>query len=109
MINRFMAEYNTDPDYHTARDYACGQIMEAAIMAQGTLDNDELLDYILQTSFETVIGSLSLGDVGDLTHITWPPGYVIVQWQEGEVEVVIPSVVATEDPAYPTPSWGERP
>ncbi len=109
MITRFREEYDTDPDYHTARDYACGQIMEAAIMAQGTLDNDELLDHILQTSFETVIGTLSIGDVGELEHITWPPGYVIVQWQEGEVEVVIPSAVATADPAYPTPSWGERP
>ena len=108
MISEMREEYGIDPDYHTARDYACGQIMEAAIMAQGTLDNDELLDYILKTSFDTVIGKLSLGDVGGLTHIAWPPGYVIVQWQEGEVEVVIPSEVATADPAYPTPSWDER-
>lgn len=109
MIARFREEYDTEPDYHTARDYACGQILEAAIMAQGTLDNDELLDHILQTSFDTVIGQLRLGDVGELEHITWPPGYVIVQWQDGAVEVVIPSVVATADPAYPTPAWGERP
>jgi len=83
--------------------------MEAAIMAQGTLDNDELLDHILQTTFDTVIGKLSLGNVGELEHITWPPGYVIVQWQDGEVKVVIPSEAATADPAYPTPPWDERP
>jgi branched-chain amino acid transport system substrate-binding protein len=109
MISRFREEYGTEPDYHTARDFACGQIMEAAIMAQGTLDNDELLDHILQTSFDTVIGKLSLGNVGDLTNVAWPPGYVIVQWQDGEVKVVIPSEAATADPAYPTPTWDERP
>lgn len=109
MITSFMEEYGIDPDYHTARDYACGQIMEAAIMAQGTLDNDELLDYILQTPFDTVIGKLRIGDVGEFEHITWPPGYVIVQWQDGEVKVVIPSEAATADPAYPTPPWDERP
>ncbi len=108
MITEFREEFGIDPDYHSARDYACGQIMEAAIMAQGTLDNDELLDYILQTSFDTVIGPLAIGNVGELEHITWPPGYVIVQWQNGVKEVVIPAEAATADPAYPTPSWGER-
>ncbi|HEY97567.1 MAG TPA: ABC transporter substrate-binding protein [Dehalococcoidia bacterium] len=87
------------------------EIIEQAIVATGTLDNDVLRDYIATHHFDTILGDTyfeMFGEGGGLMVKETHPGE-IGQWQNGIVEIVgggdWPAVVLTSEWVYPKPDW----
>lgn len=106
-LQEFVAAYeemwDRPPDYHAAGAYAAAQVLQAAIEATESVDNDVLRDYVAANEFPTVIGTLSWDETGKPE-----PALIGVQWLGGEMEIVWPPESATVDPVYPFPAWSER-
>ncbi len=78
--------------------YACVQILAAAIEQAGTLDRDAIRDAIADTDMMTVIGQVTFN--GDGTGNVLNP---LVQWQNGQMQLVWPLDQKTADLVYPIP------
>lgn len=102
-VDAFQAEYDRPPDYHAAGAYAAAQVLQAAVEATESLDNDVLRDYVASNEFPTVIGNLSWDEAGRPE-----PSVLLIQWLDGEQKIIWPADAATTDPIYPMPAWDER-
>lgn len=91
----FRAMTGVDPEYHSAGGYACGQVLQQAVAATGSLDNDELRNALLKMTFETVMGTLRYGEDG-LPIATFP----VAQWQDGTPEIVFPEEAKTKGAVF---------
>jgi branched-chain amino acid transport system substrate-binding protein len=57
--------------------YAAMQVLEQAVKATGTLDDDKLSDYIHKTAFQTIVGEIKFNDLGE-----WAtPRVIVLQFQ----------------------------
>jgi len=95
----FVAQYKkmfgTDiPPEDAADAYAAAQVMQAAVEAVGSIDDQlALADWLRDNSVDTILGQLSWDDTG-----APQSDFLIGQWQNGTAEVVLPPDVATADP-----------
>jgi branched-chain amino acid transport system substrate-binding protein len=85
--------------------YAALQVIEKAITATGTLDNEVLRDYIATHDFETVLGTINFKPYkdpwgGTIEGLAWKEG-LLTQIQNGENVIVFPPELATNKPIYP--------
>jgi branched-chain amino acid transport system substrate-binding protein len=75
--------------------YAAGQVLQAAVEANETVeraDQLKLADWLRQNEVETILGTLKWDDTGA------PEGeFLIGQWQDGKAEIVLPEEAATTD------------
>lgn len=76
-----------------ADGYAAGQVLQAAVEAVGSIDDQTALaDWLRENEVETILGDLSWNDDGS------PTGdFLIGQWQDGVPEIVLPEDVATAE------------
>jgi branched-chain amino acid transport system substrate-binding protein len=95
----FVAEYKkkfgTDiPPEDAADAYAAAQVMQAAVEAVGSIDDQaKLADWLRAHPVDTILGPLSWNDDGS------PQGqFLIGQWIKGTAEIVLPPNVATAKP-----------
>jgi branched-chain amino acid transport system substrate-binding protein len=95
----FVAEYKkkfgTDiPPEDAADAYAAAQVMQAAVEAVGSIDDQaKLADWLRAHKVDTILGPLSWNDDGS------PQGeFLIGQWIKGTAEIVLPPNVATAKP-----------
>jgi branched-chain amino acid transport system substrate-binding protein len=102
-VTAYQGMWNRLPDYHAAGGYAAAQILQAAIEATQSVDNDVLRDHLVANEFPTVIGTLSWDEKGRPK-----PAKLGIQWINGEMEILWPPESATTDPVYPMPTWSER-
>jgi branched-chain amino acid transport system substrate-binding protein len=74
-----------------ADGYAAAQVLQAAVEAVGSIDDQEkLADWLHENEVETILGPLSWDDTGA------PEGeFLIGQWQAGKAEIVLPEEAAT--------------
>lgn len=81
------------PPEDAADAYAAGQVLQAAVEAVGSLDDQKALaDWVRGNTVETILGDLQWNDDGS------PIGeFLIGQWQNGKPEIVLPESVATTD------------
>jgi branched-chain amino acid transport system substrate-binding protein len=79
IVQRFRA-VGYEPEGYTIHTYAALQIWVQAVAKAGTLDSREVAKVMHQQSFDTVLGTLSFDEKGDLTQ----HAYAWYQWQEGE-------------------------
>jgi branched-chain amino acid transport system substrate-binding protein len=95
MSKKFDAEFRAlsgvEPEYHSAGGYACGQVLQQAVEATGSLDNHKLREAVLNMTFDTVMGQLRFGDDG-LPVASFP----VAQWQNGVPELVYPDAAKTK-------------
>ncbi|MGW4201456.1 amino acid ABC transporter substrate-binding protein [Streptomyces sp. NPDC004726] len=93
----FVAEYrdmfNAEPTEDAADAFAAGQVLEAAVKAVGSIDDqDKLAEWLRKNSVETVLGELSWNADGS------PKGeFLVGQWQNGKTEIILPQEAATSD------------
>jgi len=75
--------------------YAAGQVLQAAVEANETVERQDqlkLADWLRQNEVETILGTLKWDDTGA------PEGeFLIGQWQDGKAEIVLPEEAATSD------------
>jgi branched-chain amino acid transport system substrate-binding protein len=99
----YEAEYGRPADLLTGPAYACVQIIAAAIEEAGTLDRDAVRDAIAAIDVMTVVGPVTFNEDG--TGNVLNP---LIQWQNGQLELVWPPEHATADFLYPAPPFDER-
>jgi branched-chain amino acid transport system substrate-binding protein len=95
----FVAEYKKQfgtaiPPEDAADGYAAAQVMQAAVEAVGSIDDQaKLADWLRGHPVDTILGPLSWNTDGS------PQGeFLIGQWIKGTAEIVLPPEVATAKP-----------
>jgi branched-chain amino acid transport system substrate-binding protein len=78
--------------------FAAGEVLQAAVEAVGSVDDQKALaDWLHENEVETILGPLSWDETGA------PQGeFLIGQWQGGKAEIVLPEDAAT---AEINPEW----
>ncbi len=100
---KYQAEFGRPADLLTGPAYACVQILADAIERAGTLDRDAIRDALAATDMTAVIGPVTFNPDG--TGNVLNP---LIQWQEGELQLVWPEEQASAELAYPAPPFEER-
>jgi len=73
-----------EPEGYVLYTYAAIQVFAQAATKAGSVDLDALLKAMKGANFDTVLGSLSFDDKGDVTL----PGYVFYEWKNGNYNYV---------------------
>ena len=92
-VEAYEAEYGGLPPEDAADGYAAGQVLQAAVEAVGSIDDQQALaDWLRENEVETILGPLSWDETGA------PTGeFLIGQWQGGEAQIVLPEEAATAE------------
>ena len=78
VVQRFR-DQGYEPEGYTLYTYAALQVFAQAAEIAGSTDLEAIIDTLRNNSFETVIGSLSFDDNGDIEQ----PAYVFYTWNDG--------------------------
>ena len=84
------------PSYHAGSAYASCQIIENAIIHNKSFDQKKMRDFISSYDSVTVIGRFKV----DLTGKQIGHNPLLIQWQNGEKEIVYPSTMQTAPPEF---------
>lgn len=103
-VNKYEKKYGYKPGYHAAGGYGAGQILEEAVKKAGSLDKEKLRGALSALDTVTIFGKYKVDEAGFQIGKT----AYMVQWINGNRELVLPREVSTVDLKYPTPSWRER-
>ena len=91
----FVAKYKemfggAEPPEDAADGFAAAQVLQAAVEAVGSIDQDKIKDWLHENTVSTILGDLSWDETGA------PTGeFLIGQWQGGKAQIVLPAEVAT--------------
>jgi branched-chain amino acid transport system substrate-binding protein len=99
----YEAKYGRPADLLTGSAYSCVQAFAAAIEDAGTLDPKAVRDAMAAVDVDTVMGNVTFN--ADGTGNVWDP---LIQWQNGQMELVWPLDHATAPFLYPAPPFDER-
>lgn len=90
-VAAYQKAYDELPPEDAADAYASGQVLQAAVEAVGDINDQEAMaDWLRENSVDTILGELSWNEDGS------PNGeYLIGQWQDGAVEFILPTEVAS--------------
>lgn len=93
-LKPFISTYGVEPSYHAAQAYAAGQILAAAITENQSLDHDALRGTLSSFHTLSIIGRYGVDFTGrQVRHFA-----LNSQWQDGKLEVVWPTKLATAQP-----------
>lgn len=98
-VSDFIAEETgvTGAPAYSAVAYAAGQVLQQAIEGtDGSLDAQELREYIASNTFDTAVGEITYNEDGTIDF-----RQVLLQYQEGGNEVVWPTDQATAEAVTP--------
>jgi branched-chain amino acid transport system substrate-binding protein len=94
----FVAKYNEmfgegEVPEDAADAFAAGEVLQAAVEAVGSIDDQKALaDWLHENEVETILGPLSWDETGA------PTGeFLIGQWQDGAPEIVLPPDASTAE------------
>jgi branched-chain amino acid transport system substrate-binding protein len=101
----FAAEYQkrfgSSPTEDAADAFAAGQVLRAAVVGVGRIDQVALADWLRANEVPTILGPLRWAANGEPQ-----TSFMLAQWQNGKVEVVSPKEAATTDKVvFPKPGW----
>jgi branched-chain amino acid transport system substrate-binding protein len=104
-LNEFcQEEYNQEyaPDYFLF-GYSWAQTLQKGVEGAGTLDQEEITEYLRNNSIEIISGTYSFDEKG----LPEPYGYLTQVLDDG-VQLIWPPEVATSEVVYPFPAWEDR-
>lgn len=96
--------WDREPDYHSAGNYAAGQVLRQAVEDAGEIDQEAIAENLRTENYESVFGTWEVDDQG----VQQGYGHLIIQWQDGQKEIIAPEQAATADPLYPAPTWNDK-
>ncbi|MBW2610106.1 MAG: amino acid ABC transporter substrate-binding protein [Deltaproteobacteria bacterium] len=103
-LEGYRAKFNKNPDVCNSIDgYESCQVLEQAIEKTASLDREKIRDYIANNEFSTIVGPVSF--TGSENRKT---SSKILQWQNGEIDIVWPLHDATAKILYPKPPWPKK-
>ncbi len=103
-IEAYTEKVGRAPGYHAAGSYGGMQVLGLAVEACECLDQEGVRGGLLDLETETVFGPFDVDETGAQVAKTG----VMVQWFDGEKEIIWPSEIATQDWVVPLGPWGER-
>jgi branched-chain amino acid transport system substrate-binding protein len=92
----FEKRYGVAASYHAATAYAAGEILEAAINAAGTTERGKVREALINLDTYTVLGRFAV----DSTGIQVKRLDMLIQWQNGQKEIVWPEEIRTRPPVF---------
>lgn len=95
-IKDFSSFTGNMPTYHAGSAYSSCQIIEKAINYTNSVDNHKIRDFISTLDTVTVIGRFKVDHSGK--QIGHNP--ILIQWQNGEKEIVYPTKMQTAPPKF---------
>lgn len=92
-VQAYEKKYGELPPEDAADAYAAAQVLQAAVEAVGSIEDQQALaNWLRDNEVDTILGPLSWESDGS------PKGeYLIAQWQDGTSEIVLPEEAATSD------------
>lgn len=102
----FEDNFERELTYHMASGAVCIVAYCEAARQAGSLDTEAVREALAGIDFESFYGRVKFTEDGDGDPELLGP--LLVQRQEGEIEVIAPEDAATADPIYPAPDWQER-
>ncbi len=84
VVKRFREELNYEPEGYTLYTYAAIQAWAQAAESAGSLEPDAIKAALKGGTFETVLGTLSFDEKGDIEG----PSYVFYEWSNGDYSEV---------------------
>lgn len=103
---RYKAEFNEEPDVHSAFGWTGGRVLEAAVKKAGSLDPDRQRDAFLGLEMQTLLPGVFKLNPETGAQIGLKLG--IVQWQKGKRQIIAPADLATAQVMIPLPAWDGR-
>lgn len=98
---QYQAKFNKKPDpLNSVLAYTACQIVEQAVEKVGSFKWDSIRDYITNNEFQTINGPVKFSGSENMRTPS-----MILQWQNGSLEIVWPEGTATAKPLFPKPAW----
>lgn len=100
-VASYTEKFGAAPSEDAANSYTAGQVLQAAVEAVGSLDQDALAEWLHANTVQTIVGALKWDETGS------PNGTLLLaQLQKGKLEIISPKDAATVDSAInPKPVW----
>lgn len=104
-LEAYRAKFDEDPAEDAADAFAAAEVLQAAVEAVGSIDDQAALkDWLHENEVETILGPLSWDETGAPEQ-----AYLLAQWQSGNEEIILPEDIATSDTIVnPKPPWSGR-
>lgn len=106
-FENYKKKYGKEPDYHGAQAYATMYVIADALSRAQDFSNTSVQKALKETDIQTIMGPVKFEDWEGYTNQNKPITYV-VQWINGNLEVIWPENVKSSDYTYPVPKWRER-
>lgn len=106
-FENYKKKYGKEPDYHGAQAYATMYVIADALSRAQDFSNASIQKALKATDIQTIMGPIKFEDWEGYTNQNKPITYV-VQWKNGNLEVIWPENVKSSDYTYPVPKWRER-
>lgn len=107
--NAYIEKYDNEPaTYFAPLSYSAVYVLKEGIERAGTLEKAQLIDALENTSYESPLGETIQFSPSNIIQHQGIRGQKILQWQDGEQEIIWPFKYQTAEPIYPFPKWGER-
>ena len=106
--NRFMGRYHKSVDYHGAEAYAAAHVIADVLKRAKSFKNTDIKAALSATDMMTVFGPVKFTTWGKMKNQNKADTYV-VQWINGNLELVWPDKLATKKLVYPVDwlkTWG---
>jgi branched-chain amino acid transport system substrate-binding protein len=100
---RFEKDTGQTYSQHIADTYTAAQVLMDAIVKAGSLDPQAINTAIGQTNKTYVVGPVNFAK-GPAGHTSPLPSFML-QWQDGQTQIVYPAKLATAKFLYPLPPW----
>jgi branched-chain amino acid transport system substrate-binding protein len=92
----FIIAYDQTPGYHAGLAYAGGQVLAEAIREAGSIDRNKVRKLLFNLDTMTIIGRFGVDRTGkQVRHQAF-----IIQWQDGQKEIVWPKAIQTAEPRF---------
>ena len=89
-VQAYTKMFGAPPTEDAANSYTAGQVLQAAVKAVGSLDQQALANWLHNHTVSTIVGPLKWDKAGD------PEGSLLLsQWQHGTLQIVAPASAAT--------------
>jgi branched-chain amino acid transport system substrate-binding protein len=101
-VQAYTKMFGAPPTEDAANSYTAGQVLQAAVKAVGSLDQQALANWLHNNTVSTIVGPLKWDKAGD------PEGSLLLsQWQHGTLQIVAPASAATSTTILLSkPAWG---
>lgn len=104
-VDDYVAEHGEEPVEDVATAYGLAQVLAAAVVQAGVIDDELINDAIHTLEITTVFGNYQ---VDPETGMQTGKEIYAIQIQDGKREIVWPAEAATAELIFPAPAWNER-